>query len=512
MSNCPDSEAIARHADGAAPSAALEAHIIKCAACAAIAREAKAAAAFLRNVAEPGPDCPDAESMALMIERGAATAHVESCPRCQAEFGALRTKRSTTRIVYKPRRSGAWGAAAAAVAVVAVALAIAYAVRSEPQEVAKETPKKTAPPPVHRVPDLPKPDVKPEPRPEPKPEVKPEPQAEPRVEPKPEPKPEPQPEPKPEPKPEPPPTVPEPARAEVAVAVKSGALSSDGKKVAKVLEGMALRADGRTRIEFAGATVTLDAATRFSLATSELALVDGGVSVEAPRGSKFSLLLGTTAIVPATAHGRVLLVAREDRVIVDEGSAKAGGAVLGEGQEHELKAGKLVARKRSLPVAVRPRERSTWVLDVQDPNATRQKLDNGKLVMLPTGRAIQSMPRASEYFYADIQYFAGGDAVTFVVKPTTAIRFRYQMKEAGDLHFQIKNKTKDENFSITLDGVGGPWTTVTLPVADIPVNVNGKKVSCEVGDQYGRFTWSVGTPGKPAEILVDHFEILEIER
>jgi len=279
-----------------------------------------------------------------------------------------------------------------------------------------------------------------------------------------------------------------------------------------VLEGMALRAEGRTRIEFAGAQVTLDGATRFSLAKSELALVDGGVSVEAPRGSKFLLLLGATTIVPATAHGRVLMVAREDRVVVDEGSARAGGAVLGEGQEHELKAGRLVVRKRSLPVAARPRERSTWVLDVQDPNATRQRLDNGKLVMLPTGRAIQSQPRASEYFYADIQYFAGGEAVTFTVKPTTAVRFRYFMKDGGAIHFQIRNKTKDENFNVAVDGVAGVWTTATIPVFDIPVNTGGRKVTCEVGDQYGRFTWSVGKPGEAAEILIDHFEVLEIEK
>jgi hypothetical protein len=272
---------------------------------------------------------------------------------------------------------------------------------------------------------------------------------------------------------------------------------------------MGLRAEGKTRLDFAGARLTLDGSTKFSLAGASLSLADGGLSAEVPAGSKFSLLLGTSTVVPQAQAGRVLLVAKEDRVVVEEGSARSGDLVLGEGEEFELRRGQLAARKgRTLPPAARPRESVTWRLDVANPNATRGKLPEGRLA----GRVLVSTPQDNEYYHGSLRYFAGGEAVTFTVKPTTAVRFRYLMKEPAALRFSLRNRTKDENFGIDLEPVAGRWTTATLFVADIPVNTGGKKVACEAGDTYGWFGWSVGKPGRPAEIQIDLFEVVEIER
>ncbi len=47
---------------------------------------------------------------------------------------------------------------------------------------------------------------------------------------------------------------------------------------------------------------------------------------------------------------------------------------------------------------------------------------------------------------------------------------------------------------------------------DHPVISGGRAVTCEAGDKYGWFGWNIGKPGDKVEILVDQFEIVEIEK
>src|SRR5581483_276297 len=100
----------------------------------------------------------------------------------------------------------------------------------------------------------------------------------------------------------------------------------------------------------------------------------------------------------------------------------------------------------------------------------------------------------------------------FTVRPNTAIRFRYYLPQPAHLEFVMKNATKDENFNKPLDPVVRQWTTVTLYANDVPPNIGGKKVTCDVGDKYRGVTWFVGTPANPGVVYIDRLEILEIER
>jgi hypothetical protein len=522
--NCPSAEVLSRWIDGLVPSDKIPAHLRDCAACAAKVTELRAAGDWIKT-ADAGSNCLTPEQVALIIEGRLDSDHVRTCPSCAAEVRDLTPKKRATTRIFRPKPAAApWIAVAAALLIAALVTLFVWSQKPDPA-VAKNPPKKE-PPKHERIPDLPRPEPTPQPVPEPErdPRIGPDapepvdrpgtvgpPQGKPVV-------PDPQPEPKPEP-PKPKPTVEEPAPAEVAVAVKSGALSAfeNGKwvKAARIIEGLSLRADGRTRLEFAGARVTLEAAAKFSLAKSDLSLASGQLTADVPPGSTFALTLGTSSIVPQTSTSRVLLVARDNQVVVEEGSAKSGDLILGEDEQFETKDGKLTARKaRTIPAAARARELLTWKLDILNPNATRGRLDTGKVVTAPTGRkALQSTPNEDRtYHEASIRYFAGGDAVTFTVKPTTSLRFRYFAETAAPVLFTIRNKTKDENFSLSFTPVAGRWTTMTIPIQDVPVNTGGRKVACETGDAYGRFGWSVGKPGENVDFMIDQFEILEIEK
>lgn len=448
---------------------------------------------WLKNVSEPGPNCLSPDEMAAAIE-GKGHPHIKICPRCAAEFRALRPARRKTRR-YTTSSGGRWAAAIAASILAALAGWLLFwpRVRTEPvperiaEKRSEPKPKFEQDRPRDRVPPRKKEPVIPKDPAKKDKTVAPHPEDEPTHEPERETKPE------------------EVVPSAVEVAVRSGAISTfeNGRwtKTTRVLENAKLRAEGRTTFDFAGARVTLDASAKFTLTKSELALEDGGLSAEIPAGAKFALLFRGTAISRA-GTGRVLLVAREDRVLVEEGSVNAP---LVQGVEYGAD---LKPRKgRSLPLAARPRETPTWRLEFTA-NATRGKLPRGKL----QGRALVSTPFDNEYYHGGIQYFAGGDAVTFTVRKTTAVRFRYLLRTPAQLSFALRNKTKDENFTIDLEPAVDAWTTVTLFVSDIPVNTGGKKVECEIGDQYGWFGWSVGEPGKPAEVLIDEFQVLEIER
>ena len=336
-------------------------------------------------------------------------------------------------------------------------------------------------------------------------------------------KPEPKVEPPAAPKPSDPPSAPRPTIVEapakklLALAVKGGGLSTlaDGKWIhaVKVEEGMPLRADGKTSIEFQKARLTLDASSRFTLGADEVALAEGGLSLEAQQGSGLSLLLGACRIVPIAQAGRVLLSAKPDRVVVDEGAARWQEIVLHQGAEHQVRGEKLEPQKRrTLPAAARPRETFTWRPDVKNP-AVRSRM-RGRVDALPEGVQVVSVPMDDKtYFQSTAGFTAEDERGFFAAKATTAFRFRYYLSEPALLQLVVYNGTKRENFNLDLDPVVRQWTTVTVYLKDVPVNQGGNRsLKFEAGDRVWSLGWFVGRPGSTATLTVDSLEIVELER
>jgi anti-sigma factor ChrR (cupin superfamily) len=528
---CPKPEVLSQWADGSLdPREALVVgrHAETCDACRRKASELRAVGSWIQSAGAAGPSCLTADEMAVVLEGGRVPAHVRTCPRCASEFRALRpAERKATRRRHKPQAPGtAWAAAAAIFIAVGILIFVANQqtrpvekeqVRIPTPPVKVETPKPQ--PPVVQ-PAQPKPPIKDEPlKPNPllkEPPVVPPAQPPAAVE---------QPVKPSTSEPVQPPPVKTPPSTVVASAppvyaslnVRSGGLSSlaDGKwvKAAKIEEGAAIRADGRTQIDFAQAKITLDASSRFTVTKNELALTDGAMSAEVSSGSKFTLLLDEHRVIPQAFSTRVMFCARPDRVVVEEGSAKIKDTVLGEGVEYTIKKDKIEAQKRrTLPAAARSRELSVWKWNLTQQIVVQNKVA-GSVQRDGERRLLVSEPSNDGIFYGKCGYGHGEvDGPLFVVKPNTAVRFRYYMTQPGHLEFVLKNITKDENFNKVLEPVVKQHTTVTLYVRDVLPNQGGKKVTCDVGDAYLGVTWFVGKPGVPTEIYIDQFEILEIER
>ena len=523
---CPAPEELSRWNDGAADATSavvVKRHVESCASCRARVETLRAAARWIQTLAEPGPDCLSAEDMAALIDGGrGATPHVRLCPRCAAEYRALRPAKKATQRIYRTRAGAApWIAAAAAVVLAVVGLVVGLRPRPTPTVVATkpvppEPPPKPVPPPEPPAPRIKPPDafIPPAPPPAPAPQPVPVPEPAPKA---PDPVPAPVPAPEP-PKPAPAPTIVEPARRAVALAVKSGALAlqqgAKWVKTPRVEEGVPLRAEGRTVCEFAGATVTLEASSKVEFQSFDIALHEGGLSADVAPGAAFVLALGGQRIEPL-ASSRVMLVARPDKVVVEEGAAKAGAALLHEGVEFVLRKDRFEPQKRrSLPAAPRPRELGVWKLDFSQPALLRPRLLQGRLSVEGEERFVAATPLGDNPFWqAQVSYFTGDvQKPLFVVKPGTTLRFRYFLSQPAELELVLKNMTKDENYNKPLAAVAGRWTTVTLPVRDVPPNRGGKQVPCEIGDRYVTWGLFVGRPGSTAELYVDQLEILEVDR
>jgi hypothetical protein len=316
------------------------------------------------------------------------------------------------------------------------------------------------------------------------------------------------------------PAAPAEPRALAALNIRTGGLSSlsDGKwvKATRIEEGMALRAEGRTQLEFAQARITLDPASKFSVAKEDFSLSDGGMVAEVATNSKFALVLDDQKIVPQTLNGRVMFLAKPDRILVEEGSARTKDALLVEGVEHTVKKGRIEAQKRRT-FAAAPRLRETpplWSMKLGNENLVRGNIA-GHIERDTQGvkYLVSDTAKNPAIFFGQASYFSTGDEPPiFVVKPNTAVRFRYYLTQPGALEFVMKNITKDENFNLPLEPVVRQWTTVTVYAKDVPANRGGKNVTCEVGDKYLGVTWFVGKPGVPAQVYIDRFEILEIDR
>ncbi|MBV8879625.1 MAG: zf-HC2 domain-containing protein [Planctomycetaceae bacterium] len=534
---CPKPEVLSQWADGsldAREAASVARHADGCAGCAAKARELRAVGAWIAGAVEPGPSCLSAEDMAAALESGRVPAHARTCPRCAAEFRALKpekeTKRATRRREKAQSPMRAWAVAAAVFVAVGILLVVAVSQSSAPKvEFAYRPPTPVNPhvsqplPPFQpTAPRAPAPIVQ---EPEKAPIPPSAPQASAPAQPSGEKSPVPA-----EPQPtieNPTPAVRDriaetvtqaPVRVAAALALRSGSLSAltvDGKwaKPARVEEGMTLRADGRTTVEFAQARVTLDSASRFSVSKEEFALLEGGLSAEVSTGGHFVLVLDEQRFFPQTQNARVLLCAKPDRLLIEEGGAKAKDLLLHEGTEYGVKKDSIEARKtRSLPAAARSREQLTWRMDLLNQNVVKKNVV-GRVDKGGADRMLVSEPMGGGAYYGQVIYNNGGEAApVFTVKPGTAIRFRYFLREPGHLELVMWNGTKQENFNKVLEPAVRQWTTVTIPAKDVPANRGGKPVTCEAGDKYTSVGFFVGTAGMPSEVYIDRLEIVEIDK
>ena len=444
------------------------------------------------------PDCPecasalaDERAFVALVERGLAGVRPLSpiAPFVRAQLAR--------RLVRRPSRLAPL-TAAAAVAVAAVALALALRERPavEPPVVHEAQPV-LPPPAVERAPDLPRPPPPVPPPPEPSPLPAPEPPA------RPSPAPEP---PAREPAP-PAPTVPE-RRVEVAVVVRSGALSAGGRRLPagdlSLAAGDEFRAEGRTRIELAGASLQLEGGSRASVQPGAFALHDGEALVEG------AIELRLACVVrPLPSPGRFIAIARPDRIVIEEGGARAGGVLLAEGRQYRL-GREPAAEKRTLASrAARPRETPVW----------SASFDGAKLPspdLRASGAFAQDALRStrvdSEYCWGSAG-LASAELRLFTAKPTTHVRFRYFMKRSAPVLVQLWNMTRSENFQVEIaEPAAGAWTTITVRAFDLPANPGGRKVAVGAGDVFSTIGWNVGRPGEEAEILVDDFAVVEIGR
>lgn len=524
---CPAPEDLSRWVDGTigdAAGRAVAAHASECEGCLRKAAELRAAVDWIEGAAGPGPSCLSAEEAAAALDAGTVPAHASTCPRCAGELAALGVpaRRRAPRLYRRRPPLLRWAAAAAALLSVGVTAFLVGRRERAPEPVA-ETVRVPESRPEAPAQDLLVPPPPPPPPPPPAPDPGPPlaPPAPPPAVPLPVPVPEPPPAPPAVPSPQPAAaktTVALAAPKTVPLALKSGGLSAlvEGRwvRAPKVQEGMALRADGRTSFDLSGAHLTAEASSRFALFDGEIALHEGGIAAEVPAGVTIAVSLGGQRIVPQTSSARALLVARPDRVVVEEGSARAGELVLAEGVEHHLRKDRLEAQKRrSLPGAPRPRESVTWRIDFSNPAGVRARLAQGRFHADRAERMIGSERlEGNAIFHGQVSVAVFDERGLFQVKPGTAIRFRYYLTQPALLEVVMKNLTKDENFNKPLDPVVGQWTTVTLPARDVPANAGGKKVSCEVGDRYTSFGLFVGRPAQPAEVYLDRLEIVEIER
>jgi hypothetical protein len=531
---CPKPEVLSQWIDGAldAPeSAAVESHAKSCSACGEKARELVAVAERLASAVEPGPSCVSVDDMASALESGRVPAHVRTCPRCAAEFRALKPEKETKRATRRRERPEAparsWAVAAAIFIAVGILLVLAvrqtptaspeWAYRpptpvnphvSEPMPVVPVAPKPPVTPPpvvVKEQPSLPSTTQKENPArvtpPAPvveqpvAPEITPPPVRETVKE-----------------------TVAETARAVAALGLRSGALSAlttQGKwvKPERFEEGMTLRAEQRTQVDFAQAKVTLDRDSRFSVSKDEFALLEGTLSAEVSTGGHFVLVLNDQRFFPQTQNARVLLCAKPDRLFLEEGSAKWRDTVLGEGSEYGVKKDSVEARKGRPFATSRTRETLTWRMDLSNLNTVKKNVVGRIDKDSPEGRMLVSEPSNGGIFYGTVIYNNGGEAApVFTVKPNTAIRIHYYLREPAYLELVMWNGTKGENFNRTLEPAVRQWTTMTVYARDVAANRGGKPVTCEVGDKYTSVGLFVGKAGMPSEVYIDRLEILEIDR
>jgi hypothetical protein len=257
----------------------------------------------------------------------------------------------------------------------------------------------------------------------------------------------------------------------------------------------------------------MEASSRFTLGRENLTLGEGGLSAEVPAGSPVAFQVGPCLVSPAVKVGRVLLCLRPDRILIEEGLARAGDLVLPEGVEHVLRKDRLEPQKRrTLPAALRPRETVLWKLVLGAPGVRSRT--HGRIDLVAEGRQASSIPLlANPYFASQVSFAAPDEHGFFTFKPASALRFRYFLSEPAIVQLVIANGTKHENFNLDLDPAMGRWTTVTIPIRDVPVNLGGdRRLVWETGDRVWSVGCFVGPTGSRAILTLEQVEVVEIER
>ncbi len=336
-----------------------------------------------------------------------------------------------------------------------------------------------------------------------------------------------------QPKPLPERTIPAVARVEV-VEGKVVAITPSGKVPLAAGQSIypgqgleAVRPDGRAVMVFGDGTVVEAGPGTVVPEVFEREAAKGG------QGKRLSVTRGVIAadvapqpqdqpMVIRTPHGQATVVGTTLRIVVDP-DTKIGATRLEvdkgrvkfknlAGKTVDVPSGHYAVAAVGMELAVR-RETIAFRLEFDKPQALRPRIEVGTLVNLPTGPALRSASADKPGYTPGIAYWAGSEEViTFTVRKSTCLRFRYHLKEPASVTFIIKNLTKQENFTFQFQGMAGRWTTVTMPVFEIPVVTRGKAVSCEAEDKYGRFGFSAGPPDRPVEFMIDDFRVIEIER
>jgi hypothetical protein len=257
--------------------------------------------------------------------------------------------------------------------------------------------------------------------------------------------------------------------------------------------------------------------------SEELQLTRGQVSVEF-RFNDFApltLVLGQVRLTNMReVAGRSVLIATPDRVAVEQGAVSVKGVpvepssqvvenhilhhLIPEGIEYRLQGGKLQGQKeRTLPRAVRSRERVVFRLDLSKPDPLRGKLLTGNLIERD-GRPV--LAGAVTERTKQIVYDPGKEDL-FVVRPATYLRFRYflpgGLPRGGSLNLWAAPRTKDWEYRWALfHPQFGHWTTFTLPASALG------NFSAKTGDRFGRVRWEISAPDP--ELLIDGVEVVEI--
>ena len=107
--NCPQPEFLSRWLDGAldrSEAQAVQKHVADCATCLRKTEELAAAGLWCTTVAESGSNCLTVDEMAAVLEGLRVPPHVRTCPRCAAEYGALRPDRAERKATRRRPRSG----------------------------------------------------------------------------------------------------------------------------------------------------------------------------------------------------------------------------------------------------------------------------------------------------------------------------------------------------------------------------------------------------------------------
>ncbi len=491
------------------------------------------------------PDCPecvralaDGQRFVRMIERGLAGIRPVSpiAPMVMERLAAERIARVPA--VRRPRRTArrrSWipAAAAAAGALMAVAAAFSLGLRRKPHapEIAGPVPapaRDVGEPPAFRIPEATPPgDLTPAAPPADMAESPPP--APPPGPPPPEPPPPRDPTPAaPPPAPATPPIVPERTPktprattaaeppAAIVAAVQRGTVTAAGMRTTELAAGKDFRAEGRARLALPFGTIDIDGGSvaRFEIGPAlGLVLFEGEARVDVEAAAPFELILNVP-ICPATPVGRFVAYARPDRIFIEEGAARAGGAAVEEGIQYRLAPGKAPIAERRTLGGEKWRGAGAYERRIWAPPLDRQRPLRGfRIVGLVELNGIRSVPVDNPFHSAQAE-IASEEMRLVEVRPNAHLRFRYRLGKPGPLMFQMWDVTKRENFQVNFERpVGDSWTTVTLRLTDVPVNPGGRRdLAVEAGDVLSRFTWFAGRPGQDAEVHVRDLQVLEIIR